>query len=216
MGSSLSTKSGGWAALVRWLGLQIAGKAVALALGAPIVTGAAMGILAYIQGLPLAYGFLAVLLSMASVSVLFNQARVFMLAYTANNKMVPEAAVVFRATDDHGNEGYAVGVTIRNKADVPLEFRETRSAAELDGRVLKQDVVSTKGDIVESGECRIHVVGFVKMVPVTTGALAGKCDLVFDYGRPGNLIYQRSFKRSLRAALAPDGSVVHTNAVVTD
>src|SRR4051812_15175580 len=94
-------------AIARWVGIQVAAKAVSLGLGTPLVTGAVMGALAYAQGLPLALGFLCVVLASAGASTMLNQARSFMLAYSVQGKFVLKGAFGERGQSGDGSQGYA-------------------------------------------------------------------------------------------------------------
>lgn len=200
----------------KWLGLQIAAKAVSLALGLPIVAAIMMGALAYLQHLPLAYGFLAVLLAAAAVSLLMNQARTFMLAYSPINKVVAEIAMIMHAKDDDGKEGYAIGVLIHNRADVPMAFRVTREQGDVNGTVARQGKDATKGDIINAGDSRIHVIGLAVMASIPDSVLMGNVELAYKYGRPNNLSCESTFRRGLRAQTDAGGLPLITNPHVQD
>jgi hypothetical protein len=196
--------------LARWFGLQLAAKAVGLALGTPLVAGAAMAVIAFVRGLPLEWAFPAVIVSAAGASALLNQARTFMLAYSVANKVYDHAIGAQLAANDEHPSGYSIFIRFLNAADVPLEYRVTRVSAHLEGRLAKQQVVST-GSLIEAGEERPYMIGLVPMDPVQAGKIKGEVEVEYVYGRPGKLNHVTAHRRQLMIATDENGQVASCN-----
>lgn len=202
----------GWGeTIAKWLGLQVAAKAVSVALGAPVVVAGVMATLAYTQGLPLAWGFLAVVLAAAGASTVLNQARSFMLAYSVANKIYTTGVDAVPAADSGGKRGYGISIHFQNSADIPLEYRVRRSSAHLDGRIASvsgPDVhLATDGDIIEAGGRREFVVGLVPMALAKNKHISGELEITYAYGRPGKLNNERAEKFNLRITTDEEGKV---------
>lgn len=211
MGKNDSRKEDSKGVIARWFGLQIAAKAVSLALGLPVVSGAVAGGLAYAQGLPLFWGFVGALLSAAATSTALNQARSFLLAYNAANKITIEGVEVMRATDDAGVDGYGMGLQFENRADIPLEFQIIRISGSIEGR-LAVDRTTTKGGLVDAASTYTFGVGVVPSERRISELLSGTIDFHMLYGRPGRL--KHTIERSVDVRFRTDqhGSVVSLRA----
>jgi hypothetical protein len=193
-----SSKSG---AVARWLALQLAAKALSLALGAPIVAAVAMSGIAILRGLPLEWAFPAVLLSAAAASTLLNQIRTFILSTSASDKLILKRVDVRRAVDDDGREGYAVAVFFENSADTALEYEVIRISAHLNGMIARHSP-GTKGGLVAAGEARGYMIGLVPMELVINSTITGEVEVNYRYGRPGKMSYERT--RRLRTNIMTD------------
>jgi hypothetical protein len=204
----VSQKAG---SVARWFGLQVAAKAVSLALGAPVASGAVMGALAYAQGLPLAWGFLAVILAAAATATALNQVRSFVLSYSVVGKLYTATLSIERAMSLEEQEGYSVGVPFRNAADIALEYRVRRFSAHLDGRIVARHGPSanlaTDGDVIEAGGSRIFIVGLVVMEPAIGKHLTGELEITYSYGRPGRLNNERTENFRMVVTTDEDGDV---------
>lgn len=177
-------------AFARWVAKQAATRAVALALGAPAVTSSVMGWLAYANGLPLAWGFFAVMAVAAFTSTLLNQARSFLVAYSAAGKISMRGGELIRAISKLGTRGYGVSMIINNHADITLEYRVKRVTGHIEGRAILQDSdAALDGDTIEIRGGRVHSCGIAKMDPLESATIHGEIEIHVSYGRPGKLNY---------------------------
>lgn len=200
--------------LARWVGVQVAAKAVSLALGAPVVAATIMGALAYIEGLPLAWGFLAIIFSAAAAATLLNQTRSFMLAYSVANKLYTKGVEVHRAQDTAGRGGYVVGIEFHNSADIPLEYRVRRCSGHLQERVVvaTDGGTASDGDVIEAQGRRTFYLGIVVMNSAKNKNMPGEAEITYVYGKPGKLNNEETEKFSIRVTTGEDGEVVGCNS----
>lgn len=182
---------------LKWLGLQIAGKALGLALGLPAVTGAVMATLAYMDRLPLATSLLFVLLAMAAVATLLNQIRPFLVAQSLIDKVRLNALLVEHAYIVGSNppiEGYSVGVSLENISDMSLEYLFEDAMGSVDNLVLLQAPGAPHGDTIEPRSARSHGFGIAKMPRRPSERFVGDLSFTFRYGRPGKLSHSKKLK----------------------
>lgn len=192
----------------KWLGLQVASKAVSLALGAPAVAAAGMAALAYLDALPLAWAFLATLAAAAFTSVLLNQARAFLLAYSVSGKIEVKGGELVRAKSHGGKIGYGMAIRVENHAAMPLEYNVRRVVGHLEGRLAVGDAPNpNRGSVVHGGDSRLFAIGVAPMRPAKSRQLHGEIDFEVAYGRPGKLNHVASGKFSVLAVTDEDGDV---------
>ena len=193
----------------KWLGLQLAGKALGFALGLPAVTGCLTAAAAYAQGLPLTWGIVAVAAVVAFTSTAANQIRSFALSYSVAGKLRLHDVKVGLGVDTEKKwGGYAIGFVLRNAGDIPLEFLVHRASAHIDGQVVRHNPDRPDG-IVQAGTQHGYMIGVAKSDPVADRMMEGELEFDLSYGRPGKLKHRMAEKYKLFAQTAPNGEVIH-------
>lgn len=203
-----SNKPGLSSRIIKWLAVQFAGKALSTVLGTQLVTGAAMAGLAYMQALPLAWGFLAVVVVVAASATALNQGRAFVVSYGISGKLnVADVNVDFVQTPE-GQLGYGLTVCFRNQADIPLLCAVTRASGSLNGLV---GIIKATGDdaVLPAHSERSIAVAFVPMEAALNQTLSGEIEFEFDYGRNDELGNKERHKSQIHVRTGTDGKVLH-------
>ena len=171
-----------------------------------------MGALAYMQGFPLAWGFLAVVLVAAGTSTLLNQARGFLVAYSPQNKVYISDCYAFYGVNPDQKQGYCIALTITNSSDVPMEYKAVRKSARFGDRAITvHSAKATDGDVIEPHRDRRHVLGAVVSPPMEETVIEGEVDFEFIYGRPGKLNYTTRRRYALLCQLDEQGAVTKSS-----
>jgi hypothetical protein len=206
-------------AIAKWFGLQIAAKAVSLALGAPLISGAIMGVLAYAQGLPVAWGFLGVIVAAAATSTMLNQARSFMIAYSVSGKVSIYDAKVKSGMNLDKTVGYLVTIEFKNTADVPLQYHIDRFSGHIDNRIIarpgRSGEMAGLGGIISPGSGKLYTVGMAVMSLEKDKHLEGELEVTYSYGRLGKLNYINTEKFVLAISTGGTGTVKHSGSFRT-
>lgn len=179
--------------VTKWFGIQLAGKALSVALGTPLITGLIMAVIAYVQGLPLAWGFFTVSGVAAFTSITLNQARAFAVAYNIENKLAFTGVQVGFAFNDKVERGYGMGISFRNEADIPMSFKVERSSAHLGGKVAVKIEEVVNGEI-GPGMPAGYIVGVVPLEAQPNSILDGEIDCTIAFGRANKPNKTRRFR----------------------
>ncbi|MCZ4342023.1 hypothetical protein O4H52_10430 [Sphingomonadaceae bacterium G21617-S1] len=177
-------KSIGWGQIIA---TAIAAHALRLVLIATISVSTVTAIFAWLQSLPLVWGFLAVIAAAAGTATLLNQARAFLVSYSLAGKFRRKDVFVSPGTLVQGGaQGYQMGVIFENRSDIPLEFHVVRAIAHLSNtRATGQG--SAKPEPINPSAELGHMCGVVPIALAPNAHLMGEMELVVEYGRPGKL-----------------------------
>lgn len=198
----------------RWVALQVASKTVSVALGTPIISGAVMAALAYTSGLPLAATFFAAMGVAAFASVILNQGRAFVVAYSVAGKVSITGGELAQAISRGGRTGYGFALKLTNKADIPLEYRVERVSAHIAGSaILGDDPDDNEGSVIKTGLAALYHVGVAAMPYACSQQLSGEFEYKITYGRPGRLKHVIEEKGFIHALTDAEGEIIDARLV---
>ncbi len=171
----------------------------ALPIGAPIVAAA----LGYVQGLPLMYIFVGVLVAFAAAATGILRFDEWQVRRRVDGKLTfigPGAQKIL-------GKGIALGVQFYNSAAFPIEFEITELRTEIANKVPKDKLRPNKKLVIPAGQYGWHYDGYIEFEVPKQGSVNGLLEAKLKYGSVGSsLKYEIAQKKQLTAQFDDEGN----------